>query len=375
MEEKYEAKYSTIKGICSIFKIKTNRPKDKPCCPITYTKIRDMEEEFKTDWIDGVLSIQEMEDKYECPLTNLATRARKFNLKRKRSADKIDIDEVIKKYNNGDSIRSLSKENHIDQNKLKEILNNFNVVFRNPSQRCEKMAKDENYFDILDDQNKLYILGLLYADGCNHINRYMITLSLKEEDKYILEKIKVLMKSEREIKDVINKTYNRNYPTLIISNKKLSLRLAELGMVQNKSLILTYPNFLINNEMFRHFLRGYIDGDGSISCSIRDNNKYNIGITILGTFDFLNHIQAKLIELFGINKTKISKRNNIHSISIAQRYKVEEILDWLYLDANLYLTRKYDKYINIKEFNKLHPMKNKPPKYYSYLNNEQILLN
>jgi len=324
-----------------------------------------MEDEFIKDWTEGILTIKELEKKYECPRTNLKTRARNLNIIRNKK--EIDIDNIIIDYVNGKSIRKLSKEIRICPRRLKNILEENNVKLRNSSERATKCKVDENYFNILDNQNKFYILGLLYADGYNYEERYTITLSLKENDKYILEKISNILKSEREIKNILNKNYNKYYPRLMISNKKLSKRLAELGITKNKSLTLKFPSFILKDNEFKHFLRGYIDGDGCISCCQFANKRYSVSISICSTYDFLIEVQQRLINLFSINKTKISKAGEkAYVLSINQRYKVEEILDWIYKDADLYLCRKYQNYLNIKEFNLLNPIKRKIPERKDY---------
>jgi len=99
LEEKYHKKYTAIRGICSKNKIKSNRNhKLNPCCPITYTKIRDMEEEFAKDWTDGILTKNELELKYECPYTNITTRARALDIKRYKLKDKINIKALCEDY-------------------------------------------------------------------------------------------------------------------------------------------------------------------------------------------------------------------------------------------------------------------------------------
>ena len=52
-----------------------------------------------------------------------------------------------------------------------------------------KYNVNDNYFDVIDNQNKAYILGFLYADGCNYKNGYF-KIDLQEEDKNMLEVFK-----------------------------------------------------------------------------------------------------------------------------------------------------------------------------------------
>ena len=52
--------------------------------------------------------------------------------------------------------------------------------------------------------------------------------------------------------------------SLDIYSKHMSDSLAKLGCIERKSLILEWPEWLEEN-LYSHFIRGYFDGDGSIS--------------------------------------------------------------------------------------------------------------
>ena len=47
---------------------------------------------------------------------------------------------------------------------------------------------NKNFFNKIDTEEKAYFLGFLYADGYNNTDRNSVALSLKEDDKEILEK-------------------------------------------------------------------------------------------------------------------------------------------------------------------------------------------
>ena len=53
-----------------------------------------------------------------------------------------------------------------------------------------KYDVNDNYFDIIDSQEKAYIFGLFYADACNYEYNGRIKIDLQEDDKEILEIIK-----------------------------------------------------------------------------------------------------------------------------------------------------------------------------------------
>lgn len=71
---------------------------------------------------------------------------------------------------------------------------------------------DENYFNVVDTKEKAYFLGLLYADGCNvnHPTTGELSITLQEEDSYILEKFKQVLKSDYPLENINKADKNSN---------------------------------------------------------------------------------------------------------------------------------------------------------------------
>lgn len=66
---------------------------------------------------------------------------------------------------------------------------------------------------------------------------------------------------------------------LLFCSKELANDLAVLGCVNNKSLILTFPNEQqVPQQLLRHFLRGYVDGDGCL-CYTEKTREFSITST------------------------------------------------------------------------------------------------
>lgn len=218
--------------------------------------------------------------------------------------------------------------------------------------RRRKYNVDEHYFDSIDTQNKAYILGFLYADGSNSMSKGTIHLSLHEQDMEILEKIRNEIKSEKPLEylDYSNKhdfgyKYANQY-RLLIFNKHICETLNNIGMIPNKSLSLEFPD--INQNLYRHFIRGYFDGDGSFSIN---KERKNPTITITQTESFCNRVREILMNELHISGGGIydaSCHNGITKVlRISGAIQDKKILDWLYEDADMYLQRKYDRYLDL----------------------------
>ena len=179
-----------------------------------------------------------------------------------------DQKELIKKlYQNNNSTVSIGKMFGVSHKTIAKILEELDVERIDVGKR--HYILNEYYFDNIDTPNKAYILGLLYADGCNSIQKSTVSMSLEEGDKEILEKIRIEVGSGRELEyiDYSNKhdggyTYKNQYRLLFFSNH-MCKSLENHGMIPNKSLLLEFPE--IDKDLIRHFIRGYYDGDGSVS--------------------------------------------------------------------------------------------------------------
>lgn len=215
-----------------------------------------------------------------------------------------------------------------------------------PNQYNRNYTLNENYFDIIDTEEKAYILGILYADGYNNTKRTNISISLKEADKEILERLSLAVGSNRPLSYRVSRNTNHcNQYTFCISSKHISSRLSELGCIRAKSTILTFPEW-INSELVRHFIRGYFDGDGCIHIGKRQTV-----VNLTGTSSLITAIQDILIKEIRLKKTKLqgNKRgnNSILTMQYSGRLQAKRIAEWLYKDSSIYLQRKFDKFKEI----------------------------
>ena len=249
------------------------------------------------------------------------------------------IDNLIQEYKNGTTIKELSKKYHFGDSTISKILKENNIHVKTYGEHSKKYTLNEHYFDIVDTEEKAYIIGLLMADG--NISHNRLSLSLVESDRHILDKINSLLDSNRPLYFINYSQKNQNWKDqycLLISNKYMCNILKSLGIKENKSLILEYPEWLPDN-LFMHFIRGFIDGDG---CILKTRN----GIEITSTYNFCATVKEKIYKLLnieaGIHKDK--RRDNSYSLYIKNYIGTKTFLDYIYKDATIYLNRKYNIY-------------------------------
>lgn len=207
-----------------------------------------------------------------------------------------------------------------------------------------------DYFHVIDTEEKAYWLGFLYADGCVFISNhhsYSLILELSSVDKEHIQKFKTAIASDTLIKET--QRDNRHISRLCIGNKELVCDLISHGCVPKKTLILDFPT-IISQNLIRHFIRGYFDGDGCLSVKSyyhkqRKKDYLSYSWFILGTRDLLsgmiNYLPIKL-DIVSVGKICRIRTQSLNNIKI--------ILDYLYKDATIYLQRKYDKYIDYVKY-------------------------
>lgn len=245
-----------------------------------------------------------------------------------------------------------------------------------------KYKYNKDYFSKIDTSDKAYWLGFLYADGC--INRYYkgdklksmtLELGLCYQDRQHLEKFIESLDANIPICEKTNMVNGIEYKSVRIQLNctKLCYDLWELGCTPQKTYNIKFPTFdVVPKEFMRDFIRGFFDGDGCISIS-EMNGKPHIVTTITGMSDMLQGISDFLIsEKVLYVKPKIYKdkrREYTYSIYFYGTDHNKEFLDYLYKDANIYLERKYEKYIN---FYSNYDESNKRGVYYDKYNNVYV---
>lgn len=152
-----------------------------------------------------------------------------------------------------------------------------------------------------------YVLGYFYADGGledspNMRGKY---IRFTSTDFELLEMVRNLMGSKHSIykRDPKQKTHKVKY-LLRIGNSSMYQNLIELGLYPKKSLTIQLPK--VPKRYFRHFVRGYFDGDGCVSIErsrLKDNSfsikRLHTSFTS-GSNDFLLALAIRLHSEVGV---------------------------------------------------------------------------
>lgn len=247
--------------------------------------------------------------------------------------------ELIEMYLSNDyKVDEICKYFNVSKFKIRSILIKNNIV----SKSSKKYSYNENIFENIDNEEKAYWLGFLYADGYVRSDKRGNELKLKlgVKDKEHLLKFKIFI-SDDEIPVFYEEYKNSKCYKVSINSKKIVNDLIKLGCINKKSLIIKFP--IIKDELKNHFIRGYFDGDGSISYS----KKMVLLNIISGSNIFLSEI-SKVFESIGTKNSNLVGVSNIYKyIQFSKMEDLYKIYQFLYKDSSIFLDRKKIKYTYI----------------------------
>ena len=199
---------------------------------------------------------------------------------------------------------------------------------------------NEDYFNIWNDESA-YILGYMFADGnvsWNPKKGYQaITITASDKDREHLERIRNVISSTKPL--LYSEKTNSN--RLIVNSKKMCQKLMTLGIIPRKSLIVKFPK--IPKKYLRHFIRGVIDGDGTVRYVDRKRSPYFEINVSSGSPEFLKKMVKEIKNNIGIDSKIRNICGNTHLIQYTCK-RGKKLADWIYKDANLCLPRKYQQY-------------------------------
>lgn len=244
--------------------------------------------------------------------------------------------QIINDYLQGDSMAAVGRKWNCDPSTVKNILKAYNIQSRNLSQARNNYLKqtlNERAFEEISTPEQAYWLGVMYSDGfISKANKYTnyFGLTVSSKDKEWLGKFKKFLNYNGNIHDYVTGegSYKpgTEYSRLKIGNNKIVADLERLGVVEHKTKIINkMPNIPFKDD----FIRGYIDGDGSL----RQDYPH---FAICGNYDFLKNMATYLQIPYNIYPDK-----SIYDLHY-NKNESEYLEKRLYKNAHVYLDRKYN---------------------------------
>lgn len=213
---------------------------------------------------------------------------------------------------------------------------------------------NKDFFKKIDSELKAYILGYIVADGSiiiehratkpnNPIRRVQFQPSV--EDLQVVTLIRDVIAPTNKLTIVKSKRENRKDTVkLRLACTEIVNDLINLYNIKPRKTYDTEFRFpSMEDKLKRHFIRGFIDGDGSIGTrhfSMICNSK-------LFALDILKIFQAEIPELKHYLYTENRGMTDYYSLHFSVNIKSRvDLFNFLYKDSNYMLKRKYDKALN-----------------------------
>ena len=256
------------------------------------------------------------------------------------------IKQAIQIYQQGGiTLTRLAEQVGVTRKVLSKYLKNDGIEVVQP---LKKYHYDEDFFSIIDTEEKAYWLGFIYADGCICEGKYDMQLEIGIKDREHLVKFAhALGLSKDRVSERKSTCNGRKYLSyrITVSSTKLCRDLVQVGVTPRKSLTLTFPDWL-SEELKPHFIRGYFDGDGCLN--IR-KGRY-VRINVVGTESFLKSIQTYYLKKFNQTPTLISQKQGQKAFAFEKSGEgARQIIKDMYSNCSVALDRKYEKAIPILE--------------------------
>lgn len=248
---------------------------------------------------------------------------------------------------NKQSIKSIARELKVSRSVIIRVLEQYNIDIESSNNKHgRKYFFNECYFEQIDLEEKAYWLGFLYADGyLSHGD--MVGCHLRKTDEYHLVSFLQNISMSKIKLHYDDKTNSCGFD---ITSKKMYDSLTDKGFSQHKSYDNTsLPFDCVPEHLKKYFILGFWDGDGYVSIS---SNKKKTGV-VSNNEKLLMSFAAYINDQIEDGFCKVVNQDGYFRIRIVTN-KAKRFLDWLYVDSNIRMQRKYETYLQMQFGAKAH---------------------
>jgi hypothetical protein len=208
-------------------------------------------------------------------------------------------------------------------------------------QNKRRYSFNETYFSKLNEE-KAYWLGVMYADGNVSSNKRNTTgrIIFSSVDKDWVEKFSKCINYTGPVREEIHKKFKRSIWKITLDSRRMFEDLVNLGCIPRKSLVIKFPS--IEEDLLSHFVRGYFDGDGSVTvCQNLKSSRWKILKASIssGSESFI----AELIQKIPSKNKNYYKGKRIFEIKLSLNDSIN-LYHFMYKKSTIRLDRKYVKF-------------------------------
>jgi hypothetical protein len=320
--------------------------------PIRQTKVAAPNRDAILKEHDAGLSAYAIDKKLGLPRTT-AERAIKeagFDIshRQKKRADPLvnHKSTIMARYEQGEGVDSIAADFGTTGSNIVRLLGRVGVKVRTVRDYAHPV--DESFFDVVDTEAKAYTLGFWMADGCNVSRAPFVSMSIVDRD--ILVDMMSAMRYGGPIAEVAPRQAGHLTQWAVkIGSRRLSDALTRLGCVRGKTYLATFPSEdVVPRHLQRHLIRGWMDGDGTITSRVAPSGSRLWHMRIVGTEAVCRGlsacVQSHLGFAGGVCPVHKGPKHTTWGFTVSAQERVHELLGWLYADATIFLARKHEKY-------------------------------
>ncbi len=263
--------------------------------------------------------------------------------------ERFNLELILNLQDEGKNVKEISEIIGINKKTLDYRLKKLGIRLNTLRDRYQK---NHQYFDNIDTEVKSYLLGFIVADGCIRETRtkkgnitkcltFCNSINDLEVINLIQKELGLTIPIRHSVssfgKEVVHYTITSTYLVDCLINKYL--------IIPNKTLDINFkfPLEKIPENLIRHFIRGFFDGDGTINNYTNQKTK-RIGFVFTSKI-FMDQINEILKNKIPDIHVSIQERKGktttyyVTNISLGGE-KIKKLFDFFYLDSTVFLSRK-----------------------------------
>lgn len=257
-------------------------------------------------------------------------------------------EKIIKYYydNPNVKVKEIGQHFKLTKRAMGKLFKEFNIS----SRRKNRYILNEHFFDSIDNELKAYLLGYLFADGFVGDEEYNnIVFSQKKDDMEAVELFKESIEYTGELRifkpGKASFKNSQDHVVVNFSSEHMANKLRNYGLLKKESYK-SLPK--IDNNLLRHFVRGFFDGDGSITLT---KSHYKDKVYYSGALDII--VNKNLVDFFLNLFSDIhftidqSKTDYMVYLKCHSKKGVKFFYDYFYKDSKYFLSRKKRKFDEI----------------------------
>lgn len=227
----------------------------------------------------------------------------------------------------------IAEQFNIPEWKLKKLIASNGWGITRP-----KVRNDTAFIE--ESEAAYYWAGFIAADG-NISDKDDLYICLHSKDTEHLHKFLSYLKSNHAV-STNNDKYTRSQIGLRLPPPIASSLKNKFNIVPRKSLTYKLPD-IVESDNFRHYVRGYFDGDGSVGEYFNNDESIlsSLSCNITGSNDFIQSLYTVLKNKLDVLGCVCKRKDSDVSVISFKLKDTRKLLNYMYDSSTVSLSRKF----------------------------------